>query len=63
MCEWIYNIFDFGSIIKDLRRTNTYYFSFGGRKQITQFYHFLYDEATIWLDRKYNRFQEFLQIS
>lgn len=63
MCEWIYNIFDFGSIIKDLRRTNTYYFSFGGRKQITQFYHFLYDEATIQLDRKYNRFQEFLQIS
>lgn len=47
MCEWIYNIFDFGSIIKDLRKTNTYYFSFGGRKQITQFYHFLYDEATI----------------
>ena len=63
ICEWLQQIFNFGSVILEKRRKNTYYFSFGGNNQIKYFYHFLYDNATIYLDRKYNRFQEFLKIS
>lgn len=63
ICEWLQQIFNFGSVILEKRRKNTYYFSFGGNNQIKYFYHFLYDNATIYLDRKYDRFQEFLKIS
>ena len=61
MCEWLKNYFNIGSIIKEKRREYTYYYSIGGHQQIRFFYHTLYDDATLWLDRKYNRFQEFLQ--
>lgn len=63
MCEWLQHLFDFGSIVKEKRREKTYYFSFGGNNQLKYFYHYLYDDATIWMDRKYNKFQEFLEIS
>lgn len=63
ICEWLQNLFDFGSIVKDKRTEKTYYFSFGGNNHLEHFYHYLYDNATIWMDRKYNKFQEFLKIS
>ena len=49
-----------GSVIKESRRENTYYYSLGGHSQVIQFYHILYDNATIYMERKYNRFQELL---
>lgn len=63
MCEWLKSIFGFGSVLKEKRRENTYYFAFGGNNQLKFFYDFLYKNSTIWMDRKYNRFQEFLEIS
>lgn len=63
MCEWLKSIFGFGSVLKEKRRENTYYFAFGGNNQLKIFYDFLYKNSTIWMDRKYNRFQEFLEIS
>ena len=59
MCEWLQEFFSMGSIIKDQRRTNSYYYSLGGRLQLQKFFHLLYDEATVYMDRKYDRFKEF----
>lgn len=56
---WLKEYFGFGNIYKERRRESTYYFSFGGRLQLQKFYHQLYDNATIYLERKYNRFKEF----
>ena len=59
MCEWLQEFFSMGSVTKEQRRGNSYYYSLGGRLQLQKFYHLLYDEATIYLDRKYDRFKEF----
>lgn len=59
MCEWLQEFFSMGSVIKDQRKTNSYYYSLGGRLQLQKFFHLLYDEATIYMDRKYDRFKEF----
>lgn len=63
MVCWLKDIFGFGSIVKEKRREKTYYFAFGGNKRIELFYHLLYDNATVWMDRKYNKFQDFLNTS
>ena len=60
IAEWLQHYFDMGSVIKESRRENTYYYSLGGHLQVIQFYHILYDNATIYMERKYNRFQELL---
>ena len=60
MIDWIQEFFDMGSIVKEKRRENSYYYSLGGHKQIIEFYNILYKDATIYMDRKYKRFQEFL---
>ena len=49
-----------GSIIKESRRERTWYYSLGGHIQVINFYHLLYDNATIYMERKYLRFQELL---
>lgn len=61
MIEWIYNFFEMGSIIKEKRRDKTYYYSLGGHRQVIKFFHILYDNATIYMERKYNRFLEFVE--
>lgn len=60
MAEWLQCYFDMGSVIKDSRRKLTYYYSLGGHRQVIRFYHILYDTATIYIPRKYLRFQELL---
>lgn len=60
MVEWLYSYFNFGSIIKEKRRDNTYYLSIGGHDQVKNFYDIIYKDATIYLDRKYNKFQIFI---
>lgn len=56
---WLQEYFGMGSIVKENRQESTYYYSLGGRLQLIQFFHMLYDDASIWMDRKYNRFKEF----
>ena len=61
MIEWIYAFLEMGSIIKEKRRDKTYYYSLGGHQQVKKFFHILYDNATIYMERKYNRFLEFVE--
>lgn len=57
---WLQHFFGFGSVVKDQRSKQSFSYTLGGRNCILKFYHTLYDNATIYLDRKYERFQEFL---
>ncbi|MBO7693633.1 MAG: hypothetical protein J6T10_13520 [Methanobrevibacter sp.] len=61
VAEWIYNIVKMGTINKEERREYTWYWKLDGNQQVIKFYHYLYDNATIWMDRKYNKFQELLE--
>lgn len=58
VAEWIQSTLNKGSVRKEPRREHTWYWQIGGNKQVLEFYHYLYDDATIWMDRKYNKFQE-----
>lgn len=58
VAEWIQSILNKGNVRKEPRREYTWYWQIGGNKQVLDFYHYLYDDATIWMDRKYNKFQE-----
>lgn len=60
MADWIQFYFKMGSVIKDSRRDYTWYYSLGGHLQVINFYHLIYDNATIYMDRKFLRFQELL---
>lgn len=60
VANWLREQIQMGSIYPEKRRESTWYFGFGGNQQVIKFYHYLYDDATIWMDRKYNRFQELL---
>ena len=37
-------------------RKNSYTLSYGGRQQLTRIYHYLYDDSTVYLQRKYDKF-------
>lgn len=60
MAEWLQIYFEMGSVTKEPRRNYTWYYNLGGHLQIIKFYHLLYDNATIYMKRKYLRFQELL---
>ena len=53
----LYEILQIGSVFPDKRKTNSWYIGINGNKQILSFYHYLYDNATRYLQRKYNKFQ------
>lgn len=59
--RWIQDYFGMGQIFPEKRREKTWYYSLGGNRQLLIFYNQLYNNATVWMDRKYNRFQEFLK--
>ena len=46
-----------GSIVKDNRKENSYYFKLGGNLQVLQAYHLMYDNASRYMQRKYDKFQ------
>lgn len=48
---------DIGSILPDKRKTNSWYFNVGGNYNIIKIYHFLYDGATRYMQRKYDKFK------
>ena len=56
----LYHIYSIGGYFKDKRKENSWYFSINGNQQIIMFYHWLYDDATIFLQRKYDKFQELI---
>ena len=45
------------------RKTNNYSFTIGGNKQVKKFLDILYKDATVYLDRKYERYLEVLELS
>lgn len=49
-----------GSYFPDKRKTNSWYFALGGNLQVIDFFNYLYKDATIYMDRKYNKFQELI---
>ena len=57
---WLKDYFHYGSVIKDKRKALSFCYIIGGNNVLENFYHTLYDDATIFLNRKYERFQEFL---
>lgn len=52
--------FLYGSIIKDQRKINSWYLSTNGYNAIQEYYNFMYKDATRYMQRKYNKFQEIL---
>lgn len=60
MAIWLREIFGKGDVRKEKRRDFTWYYSIGGNRQVLDICHYMYDEATIWMDRKYARYQELL---
>lgn len=60
MAIWLRDIFGKGDVHKEKRRDFTWYYSIGGNRQVLDICHYMYDEATIWMDRKYARYQELL---
>lgn len=55
LCETNYNI-------NQYKNKNIYQINYTGKKLATAFYHYIYDDATIYLKRKYNIFNDFLRI-
>ena len=55
------NYFLGGSVFFDSRKTNSWYLTIGGNKQVINAYHRMYKDANgLYLKRKYNKFQELL---
>lgn len=52
------NILNIGSVCPDKRKTNSWYLNIGGNQQVLQIYHYLYDDAHRYLQRKYDKFME-----
>jgi len=50
-----------GDIFPEKRRQETWYYSVGGNQQVLKICHYMYDDASIWMDRKYNRYKELLE--
>ena len=60
MAIWLREIFRKGDVREEKRRDFTWYYLIGGNRQVLDICHYMYDEATIWMDRKYARYQELL---
>ena len=61
MAKWLQDTLQVGNIFPDKRREATWYFSVGGNQQVLKLCHYMYDNASIWMDRKYNRYKELLE--
>ena len=52
--------FNYGTIIQDQRKNNSWYLNTAGQKSIEEYYNFMYKDATRYMQRKYDKFQEIL---
>ena len=63
MIEWLIEIAGEGHISKENRREKTYYFKLDGNKKVRRFCDYMYKNATIFMERKYNLYKELCKIS
>lgn len=52
--------FQGGSVFEDKRKQNSWYFSLGGNLQIIKLYHLMYNNASRYMKRKFDKFQKLL---
>lgn len=60
MAKWLQETLKMGGIFKDSRSDITWYYTLGGNQQALKFCHYIYDNASIWMNRKYERYKELL---
>ena len=60
-CKWLLDIFQMGNIYYDKRTKATWVYEVGGNKQVANFCKMIYDNSTIYMDRKYNEYNEMLK--
>lgn len=61
MIEWLIDQIGFGNIQKEERRTKTWYYVQSGNKKVKQFCDYIYKDATIFMERKYQLYQDLLK--
>ena len=61
MIEWIINQVGVGKISKEERRAKTWYYRQSGNDKVKQFCDYIYKDATIFMERKYQLYQELLK--
>ena len=63
MIEWIIDTVKFGHLSKEKRRVNTWYYRQDGNKKVKDFCDYIYKDATVFMERKYQLYQDLIQIS
>ena len=61
MIEWLIDQIGFGNIQKEERRAKTWYYVQNGNKKVKQFCDYIYKDATIFMERKYQLYQDLLK--
>ena len=56
----LYKYFNFGIVMEDKRKNNSWYFRVNKKEEIIKFYNLVYKDATRYMKRKYNKFKLFL---
>lgn len=63
MVEWIVDLVGFGRIAKENRREKTWYYVQSGNIKVKKFCDFIYKDAHIYMERKYQLYQLLLSVS
>lgn len=63
MIEWLIDTIGEGHISKEIRREKTWYLRLSGNKKVKQFCDYMYKDATIYMQRKYELYKELCKIS
>lgn len=61
MIEWIISQVGFGHISKENRREFTWYYRQSGNNKVKEFCDYLYKDATIFMERKYQIYQDLIK--
>lgn len=55
--------FNYGSVVQDKRKPNSWYLNTAGYNPVKEYYDFMYQDATRYMQRKYNKFQEAFKLN
>ena len=55
--------FHYGSVVQDKRKPNSWYLNTAGYNPVKEYYDFMYQDATRYMQRKYNKFQEAFKLN